>query len=351
MKIVILAGGLGQRLWPLSRQAAPKQIRPFLGKQTLLQKTVTRLKRRFASRNIFIVTGREYAGFIRRQLPAFPKSNLLIEPARRNTAAAIGLGAYRLIRSSPDETMINIASDHHIADEAAFLKHLELMDRVVTRDPLAVCLAGIRPTYPETGYGYILAGGLVGRVDGLPLYTVRQFVEKPDRKRAAGFLKNDKYFWNPAYFAWRPARVRELYQKFAPQTHLLLERTLAGDAKAFAKISPEPVDTAILEKLNEHFYILPATFGWADVGHWKSVKDIRSGRSGQTVTLGLHHGIDTYDSLVYNYTDSLVATLGVRDLIIVQTEVGTLICHRDRAQDVRQLVQAMKEKKRLRKYL
>ncbi|PIR96655.1 MAG: mannose-1-phosphate guanylyltransferase [Candidatus Doudnabacteria bacterium CG10_big_fil_rev_8_21_14_0_10_41_10] len=347
MKIVILAGGIGQRLWPLSRSYSPKQIKPFFGKYTLLQKTVNRLRKKFKASDIFIVTGKEYLKSIKKQLPELSVKNILVEPARKNTAAAIGLAAYTFARKNPKEIIISIASDHFIDPEDAFLKGLKEMEAVIKKNPRAVCLMGVKPTYPETGLGYIE----VGPKKTTKLFKIKRFVEKPGLKTAKRFVASNKYLWNPSYFAWRVDRVKELFKKFEPKTHALLEKTAKGDREAFKKISAPPIDYAIMEKLKEDFYALLADFSWADIGHWASVKELQAKTSDDNVQLGLQSNLGTKGSLIYNYTDNVLTTVGVKDLIIVQTEDGTLICHKNRAQDVKKLVEQMRKKKKLRKFL
>lgn len=351
MKIVVLAGGQGSRLWPLSRLRTPKQIKPFFGQHTLLQKTIQRLRRGFAYADIYIVTGKSYARLVRAQLPDFPKANILIEPDRRNTAAAIGLAAWHIGKRSPRETIVSIASDHSIAPENRFLQGIKNIERIIKADPKAVCLLGVTPTYPETGYGYIECGKRVKLAKTIPAYEVKQFIEKPPLEKAKKLLQSGRYLWNPSYFGWRVDRLQELYRQFIPRTARLLDQTMAGDKKAFRKIAPEAVDYGIMEKLHEHFYVLPANFAWADVGHWESVRQIQAGKRGDNATHGLHQAVDTKGSLIYNYTESLVAAVGVENLLIVQTKSGTLICHKDRSQDVKKLVEAMQKHKDLRRFV
>jgi mannose-1-phosphate guanylyltransferase len=351
MKIVILAGGIGQRLWPLSHSTSPKQIRPFFGKETLLQKTVGRLKKGFSVSDLYVVTGKKFARQIYAQLPGFPKNHVLLEPARKNTAAAIGLAAYTLARKNPREIMISVASDHYIKEEGRFLADLKALGRVIKKNPRAVCLMGIRPTYPETGYGYIQLGGRVKFVPGLRLFKIRRFIEKPPLKLATKLAAYKNYLWNPSYFAWRVDRLTELYSQFTPQTHKLLLETVYGRPAAFQKIEPEAIDYAVMEKLHQDFYVLPANFSWADVGHWASVREIQAKKSSENITLGLQHVLKTSGSLIYNYTDKVLTAVGVKDLLIVQTEQGTLVCHKDSAQDVKTLVEQMQKHKDLMRFV
>lgn len=351
MKIVVLAGGVGQRLWPLSREISPKQIQPVIGDHTLLQTTINRLLKKFKASDIFIVTGKEYFKNISRQLPGFHRKNILMEPARKNTAAAIGYAAYLIAKKNPKETIISIASDHFVYPEEIFLRSLKNMEKVIKKDPLGVCLLGIKPSYPATGLGYIKVGPNKKLVAGVKLHEVNKFVEKPSLKKAEYLTTSGKYLWNPSYFAWRVDNIQRLYKKFIPKTHKLLEQTIKGNKKAFDEIIPLSIDYAILEKLKNNFYVIPANFTWADIGHWATIKEIHAKKSKRNVILGLQHSLDTESSLIYNYTNNVLTTVGVKDLIIVQTKDGTLVCHKDRAQDVKTLVEQMSKEKHLRKFL
>lgn len=351
MKIVILAGGLGQRLWPLSRTNSPKHIKPIFGKFTLLQQTVKRLNKFFNVENLYIVTGRDYKNAILKQLPRFPKHNLIVEPSRKNTAAAIGLAAYKFALKNPSEIMVSVASDHFIEGSKEFALGIKKMERIIKTNPRAVCLMGVKPSYPETGYGYIETGKKTGQFKGSPVFEVKKFVEKPSLKTAAKLLESKRFFWNPSYFGWRVDNVQKLYSKFLPETHSLLQKTVAGDLKEFLKIRPAAIEYGILEKLRDNFFMIPANFVWADIGHWASVKEIQAKTGSANVTLGLNHLYDTKNCLVYNYSPGLLTTVGVENLLIIQTEDGTLVCHKNRAQDVKKLVEEMKRKKQLTKFI
>lgn len=351
MKIVVLAGGVGQRLWPLSREVSPKQTLPLIGKYTLLQTTINRLLKKFKASDIFIVAGKDYFKNITRQLPKFPKENIFVEPARKNTAAAIGFAAYNLAKKNPEEIIISVASDHFINPEESFLKSLRDMERVIQNNPKAVCLMGIKPTHPATGLGYIEVGKRKKIEPNLGLLEITRFIEKPPLDKAKRMVASGKYLWNPSYFAWRVDNIKSLYKKFIPKTHRLLEKTVKGNKKAFHNIPPQAIDYAVLEKLKTNFYVIPVGFSWADIGHWATVKKIQTKKNHDNVSLGLQKSLDTKNSLIYNYTDNILTTIGVKDLLVIQTKNGTLICHKDRAQDVKKLVEQMHKEKKLRKFL
>lgn len=351
MKIVILAGGTGTRLWPLSRSDSPKQAKPLFGQKTLLQRTVDRLLKGFGRKDISVVMSEAHRALILNQLPSFHRKQFFIEPECRNTSAAIGLAAYSIAKRSPRETIITIAADHYVREEEEFLRGLRAMEAVVRGNPKAVCLMGIRPTYPETGYGYIEIGRSSRLLAAERLYAIKRFVEKPPLGLAKKFVRSKKYLWNPSYFAWRVDRIQELFRTLVPATHRLLLQTVSGNRRAFKRIEAPAIDYAVLEKLRDNFFVLPVYFPWADVGHWASVREIQAKNTADNVQLGLQHNIDTRGSLIYNYTDKILATIGIEDLVIVQTEDGTLICRRDRAQDVKTLVERMRRERKLKRFL
>ncbi len=352
MKIVVLAGGTGTRLWPLSRSNSPKQIKPFFGEKTLLQRTVGRLLKRFKQKDILIVTGETHKKLIFNQLPSFSRKQFIVEPECKNTTAAIGLAAYSIYKSNPNEIITTIAADHYIKEEDKFLIGLYAMEGLIKKNPRAVCLMGIKPTYPETGYGYIEIDGRAGFLRDTDIYRIKRFIEKPPLAAAKNFARSKKYFWNPSYFAWRVDRIQELFRAFIPQVHNLLLRTVNGDKGAFKKINIPAIEYTIMEKLQNDFFVIPGRFSWADVGHWASVREIQAKDTADNVCLGLQYNLDTKGSLIYNYTpNKVLTTIGVEDLIIVQTDDGTLVCHKNRAQDVKTLVEKMHHERKLKKFL
>ena len=335
----------------MSRSRAPKQTKPFFGKQTLLQKTVERLRKGFSKRDIFVSTGRAHLAAMMHQLPGFSREHFFVEPDRKGTAAAIGYVAYTIAKKSPREIIITLPSDHYIREEDRFLKGLHAMGRVIAARPKTVCLMGIRPTYPETGLGYIQASRAAGTAGGTRVYMVKRFVEKPPLAAARRYVHSGDYYWNASYFGWRVDRAQELFARFVPDTHALLTRVAAGEANAFRKIDCPAIDYAIMEKLHEDIVVVPGNFSWADIGHWASVREIQAKNTKDNALFGLQYNLDTEGSLVFNYTQKVLGTIGVKNLLVVQTEDGTLICDRERAQDVKTLVERMHTMRHLRKFL
>ncbi|MEK7631708.1 MAG: sugar phosphate nucleotidyltransferase [Patescibacteria group bacterium] len=352
MDVVILAGGGGTRLWPVSRTGNPKQFQPFLGKHTLLQKTYQRVRKGFRPNSVFVSTNAVQKKMIARQLPAVADDHYIVEPAKRDTAPAIGLAAALLAKRNPEAIFVTANVDHYIENETAYHAALKAAEKVVRKHPHAVALLGINPTYPETGYGYIKMGRSAMRIGKQEIFHVDRFVEKPDLETAKQYLKQWEYLWNPAMFVWRAQTLLDLFQKHLPRHYAILmriQKALGTPSQAatikreFPKMKAISIDYGIIEKL-QHMYVLPVDFGWADVGHWRTVRDVLQGGKRVNVIRGNHIGT-AHNSLIYSYTKRIIATAGVQDLIIVDMDDALLVCPADRAQDVKALVDELKARK------
>lgn len=351
MKVVILAGGSGSRLWPVSRKDVPKQSKPILKNQTLLLSTYKRLLKGFSPRDIYVATNINQVGSIKEQLPELKKSNLIAEPDKKDTAAAIGLAATILAKKNPREIFININSDHHIKNEEEYVRIIKLAEKTVKKYPDTGVLIGVKPNYPETGYGYIKMGKQATEIDKTKIFVIEAFKEKPDIKTAEEYVKQWEYLWNIGCFAWRADTLLTLYEKFLPSTYRILMRiqkslgTKDEDKiikREFSKIKPISVDYGIIEKAPK-LNVIPADFGWADVGHWRTVKDILCPSKKKSVTIGKVMEIESEDNLIYNYSDKLIATVGVKGMVLIETNDAILLCPKDKAQDVKQIVKKLKE--------
>ncbi len=365
MKAIILAGGGGTRLWPVSRKKNPKQVEAIIGGDSLLQATYARLRRGFSPRDIYVATAASQVRTVKAQLPRLPAGRLIAEPCRRDTASAIGYALLRIAGRAPtEETFVIINSDAYVGDVAEYLRVIKAAGRAVEAKPGFTALVGIRPTYPETGYGYIKTGRTVLRLPaGRPrpddkVCAVERFVEKPDLAKAERYLKEGSYLWNPTLIVGRIGSFLRLYERHLPDHAALFGRMRQalgrpGEAAAinrlFAALKPISIDYGILEK-EKKLLVLPASFGWADVGNWRTVKDIMSAAPRDNVVKGLHVGVDSSGNLIYSFSGKLVATAGVCDMIIIDTGDAVLVCPRERAQDVKKIVSAL-EKRRLSRYL
>ncbi len=357
---VILAGGRGTRFWPRSRSRTPKQLLNIVGQETMLRQTVERLRPLFPPTRIWVVTNDEQVDAVREQLPRVPATQILSEPVGRNTAAAIGLAAVHLLRKHDDALMAVLPADHFIAQAANYRRIVEAALEMARRGPHLVVL-GIPPTRPETGYGYIERGKITARIRRIPVFAVRRFTEKPKLARARQYLAARRYFWNAGMFFWKVETFLESLRTFLPQTHRDLLR-LAEEigtrryARLLERIYPRleniSVDYAIMEPATRgvrggkfKVFVLPANIGWSDIGSWASVYELQSRTAGENVAPGKIVTLDARGNLLWS-PDKLIAAVGLDNLVVVDTPDALLVCARDRAQDVGQIVKELEKRKR-----
>lgn len=351
---VILAGGSGTRLWPLSRRSAPKQVRALLDDETLLQKTHQRVRRAFPPDRVFVSTLAEHVGEVRRQLPELSQGNDIVEPIGRDTAAAIGYAALRLHERDPEAVFVTINADAYVADTEAYLSAIEVAFEAAESDARGASLVGLTPRYPETGYGYIEVEQQGSRAAGQQGYRVIRFVEKPDAETAASYLASGRYLWNPALFVFRASRLLEYYAQHLPSHAAALE-SLRGTAdqhavtRAFLAMPKISIDYGLMEKLSG-LAVIPASFAWADVGSWRAVHEILARDPNADVVRGMHVGVAGNGNLVVAPAGKLVATYGLENCVIIDTNDALLICPRDRAQEVKKVVEEL-ERRGLTEYL
>ena len=354
---VILAGGRGTRFWPLSRKRKAKQLLALDGKQTMIQLTVSRLLPLAPAKNMWVITNEDLRREVVRQLPRVNKKQIVAEPAGRNTAPAIGLAAFILLRSDPSALVGMFPSDHVVGEVDSFRQTVNEAIEIVQSGENIVVL-GIRPTRVETGYGYIE----VAESNGNSL-RVRRFTEKPDAKQAEGFLSAGNYFWNSGMFLWSAQTLANALKEHLPSTAALLEQIAAtfGTRKfeaTFRRLYPKceniSVDYAILEPRSakgEHaskIFCLPADFGWNDLGSWTALHEHLLLKSkagdGNVISGGGIFSLNAEGNYVYS-PNKFVAVIGVKDVVVVETEDALLITTRERAQDVGEVVKYLDEKK------
>jgi mannose-1-phosphate guanylyltransferase len=335
-----MAGGSGTRFWPRSRHRTPKQLLTILGTRTMLAETVARLTPPISRDRIFVVTAATHADAVRAALPQLGASRILVEPEGRNTAAAIALAALRLLSRDSKAVMAVLPADHMIGDRKAFGRDLALaLD--TAEETGALVTIGIRPTYPETGYGYIRARaplpGSRGRVS-----WVDAFIEKPNRVRARALLARGGVRWNAGIFAWRADVIVDALRTHAPTILEPLEAALAKRSqtalrRAYARLPSISIDNAVLERA-DRVAMVEARFPWSDVGSWAAVEPLwRSANNGHNAVRGRVVPVDSRGCVV-DSPERLVALLGVEGLIVVDTPDAVLVCRKDRAQDVRLVV-------------
>jgi len=354
---VIMAGGGGTRLWPLSRQARPKQMLRLGGDRTLFQQSVDRLAGLFTPERILVVTTREQATALQAQVPDIPAENYLLEPLPRGTASVVGLAATVLAQTNLQAVMAVLTADHFIENVPQFQRLLKA-GYGVAREGHLVTL-GIKPTYPATGYGYIQRGELLGQQDGLPYYRVMRFKEKPDEATARAMLAEGGFDWNSGMFIWQVDHILKEFERWMPDLAEALHqigRAWNTDAREqvlqnlWPSIKPETIDYGIMERA-ERVAVLPAEeLGWNDVGSWESLFEVLPlDESGNLILAEETLCLDTRRTLLLSEgSHRLIATIGLEDLVVVDTGDVILICKRSEAQRVRELVKILNQRGEIR---
>jgi len=355
---VIMAGGIGSRLWPRSRNHIPKQFLDLLGPQTMLQETVQRIEPLVPLSRLFVVVSQDHAQRVVEQVPGLPAENLLVEPCRRNTAPCIGLAATVLRRRDPAAVMAALPADHYIADGAGFCRAIEAAVQMAADDYLVTL--GITPNQPHTGYGYIQRGVLLSQVGELAVFRVRRFTEKPDAATAQQFIDSGEYYWNAGIFVWRAQTILAEMARWAPALAEELQavseawntpRRAQVLAAAWSRVPKVSIDYAVMEKATQ-VAVLPVDIGWDDIGNWATLSRLLSKDERDNL---VHGGgrtmlLDTAGTYVYTTGKRLVATAGVQDLVIIDTPTALLVCHKAEAQAVKEIVERL-EADGLKEYL
>jgi mannose-1-phosphate guanylyltransferase len=356
---VLLAGGRGTRFWPRSRMRTPKQLLNIAGARTMLRETVERLHPLFPADRTWVVTNKEQADAVRRELPGTPPGQILAEPAGRNTAAAIGLAAMHLARAHGDALMAVLPADHHIAQAARYRKLVRAALQLARHHGTFVVM-GIPPSRPETGFGYIERGEETTRASGYHAYKVLRFTEKPTLDVARRYMVSGKHYWNAGMFFWRASTYLDALRDYLPATHAALEslakfigtpRYARELARTYPRLENISVDYAIMEPAADskkalhkrHVVVLPAEVGWSDIGSWEAVYELMARKQGADVSAGPFGTIDTSGNFFWS-PGKFVAAVGVHDLVVVETEDALLICPRDRSQDVGKIVKWLEER-------
>ncbi len=343
---LIMAGGRGERFWPKSRKNLPKQFLSLTGDgKTMIQLTIERILPLVAMEDIFISTNKDYKSLVLEQLPGIPRENILCEPCSRNTAPCMGLGAVHIAKKYEDATMVVLPSDHLIRYNSMFINTLKDASEIAQKDSNLVTI-GITPDYPETGYGYIKFNPDIceGRS-----FIVDRFVEKPSLEVAKEYLATDEYLWNSGMFVWKVSSILQKMKELLPEIYegLLKIQNAIGTPeeeeileKEFHDLQSISIDYGIMEK-SKNIYTLPGTFGWDDVGSWLAVKRIKKSNEFGNVVNGNVITIETKNCIIEG-SKKLIATVGLENLIIVDTQDATLICEKDSAGDIKKILENLK---------
>ncbi|MCI8562748.1 MAG: mannose-1-phosphate guanylyltransferase [Lachnospiraceae bacterium] len=344
--VLIMAGGRGERFWPRSRKKLPKQFLALAGNEkTMIQLTVERILALVNIEDIFISTNRECYALVEKQLPDIPKENIICEPFARNTAPCIGLGAMHILDKYEDAIMIVLPSDHLIRYNSIFINALNSACEIAGENTNLVTL-GITPSYPETGYGYIKFNADRSYKNA---FAVEEIVEKPDIKKAKAYLATEQYLWNSGMFVWKVSSIIKNIEAFLPDTYRGLERIKASFRehdegqvleKEFYAFHSESVDYGIMEKASD-VYTIPGNFGWDDVGSWLAIERIRTTNELGNIVSGNVITVDSKKCTIEGQ-GKLIAAVGLRDIIIVDTEDAILICAKDSSNDVKKVIENLK---------
>ncbi len=345
---VIMAGGGGTRLWPVSRRERPKQLLPLIGEDTLFQATVQRLQNIFPPERILVVTVAEQADEMRQQAPEIPAENYLLEPTPRGTASVVGLAAAMLHQRDPQAAMAVLPSDHYIRNRDLF--HYLLRAAVdVARTGYLVTL-GITPTFPSTAYGYIQQGQPLAGDFKYPTYEVSRFKEKPDDQAAQRMLRQGGHSWNSGMFIWTTARILDEFQRQMPSLSAALEKIIAASGtpsaedvlqEAWSDLPVETIDYGIMERAGKVAVLPAGGLGWSDVGSWDSLFEVLlPDMNGNIGVNSQHLAVDTHNTLIFGKSgaDRLIVTIGVDDMVVVDTGDVIMICKSDQSQKVRDVV-------------
>ena len=342
---VILAGGSGTRFWPLSRETEPKQFLNILGERTLFQETLWRIKPLIKKENFFIVTNASYRAKVEKQIASFkiPKSNILLEPKGKNTAPSICWAASYIKAKNKNAVMIVLPSDHLILNKNTFLKNLDQAVKLAKEKYLVTL--GIVPTRPETGYGYLKI--TKKKIAGKTVSYVQKFVEKPLFKKAKKFLKEKKYLWNSGIFIWKVTTILDEFKKHLPDIYFSFrERNdQAYVRKIWHRLPSISIDYGILEKAHNIVTIPSGNLNWSDLGSWEALTQVLKKNKNNNILKGDTVDIGSKNTSVFA-RNRLIATIGLENIIIVDTSDSLLVCHKDLSQKVKDIVAILKAKKR-----
>ena len=353
MKLVIMAGGRGTRLWPMSRQGMPKQFQKLVSDKSMLQDTFERLKNIVPASDIFVSTNKEYTDIVKDQLSEMPAENIIAEPIGRNTAPCVALSAAIISAKFGNEVIGFFPADHFIKNPENLLRTIQEGEKLLEKYPDYLLTFGISPVAPETGYGYIEKNSLLEKLGSVEFFKAKRFVEKPDFETAQKYLDSGNFFWNSGMFLFKANTITEKFKAYVPDIYKRLTKIRDSVGKEsfdavleeeFPKIDKVSLDYAVMEN-ETNVIVAPVSVDWSDVGSWTALKDTLAGDSKDhliKVSEGEHLDFGSENLLVYG-SDKLIVTIGAKDLIIVDTPDATLIADRAKSQLVSDVVKKLEE--------
>lgn len=352
MKVVIFAGGVGTRLWPLSRKNTPKQFEKIVGEESMIQIAVNKLMPDFDWRDIYISTGRDYAKLLRDQLPNLPEENIIVEPATRDVGPAVGLVTAKFVKENPDEPFAILwGSDHLVKEEALFRKTLLAAEKVVEKDSDKIVFVGQKPRFASQNLGYIEFGEKISEEDGTEIFEFSGFQYRPDLETAERFINDGKHSWNLGYFVTTPSFLWKCFENFAPSLFAELSKineAVGTDSfesvlqEVYPTIEKISFDNAILEKLDKKYgNVISVDIGWSDIGAWEALKEALSESADENVTKGKVMVEDSRDSLVFNYNEQLVVGIDLDEMLVINTEDVVLVCPKSSVPKIKKLVESL----------
>lgn len=344
---IIMAGGVGTRLWPLSRKSTPKQFQKLIGDRTLLQQTYDRIIPTVSPDQIWVVTGEQYKELVAEQLPEISQAHIITEPVGRNTAPATVLATLSVLKEDPEAVLFGLLpADHYVGKPQVFTAATKAVFSFIEKHPEYVVTIGVRPTEPNTGLGYIKMGEKLESIQKRSIFHVDSFHEKPDQNTAEEFVASGEYLWNGGYYLFNGAKMVEYYEQLAPEI-LRTIREYINDptVELYNSVPSEPIDKAISEKLS-NLAVIPVEMDWSDIGNWATLHEILSeqGKSSEVV-IGDNISNETSNSLVMGGS-KLIVTVGVKDIVVIDTDDVILICEKGSVQDVKKIVEQLQEQGR-----
>ena len=343
MKAVIFAGGAGTRMWPVSRKASPKQFETIIGDKSTVQLAVDRLRPEFDWRDLYISTGAEYAPIVRRQIPLLPPNNLIAEPEMRDVAAAVGYVTTIFAKTGPDEPFVILWSDHLMTKTEVFKTVISAGSDYVKHHQHQILLIGQKARFPNQNCGWIETGKTIDQLGDFHIYEFKSLHYRPNLQKARVFSHSDNFSWNPGYFIATPQFLLDQYRRFMPEMHNQLLRINQNNLTTiYPRLERMSFDNAILERLElKQAVVVSADMGWSDIGTWEALKEALQQTPQENITKGKVIVHQTKDSLIYNYTDQLVATLDLENMLVIVTKDVIMVCPQESVPDIKKVIEEL----------